>query len=292
MQTRTALRFAPEQEAPPEVARAYAAVTPKDRIYTKAPPAPVWIEPSWSFWGSGFGGVAKLDGDAAVGSQDVTSRIAGGAAGADYRLWPNTKIGFALAGGETSFTLANGYGSGHSDFFQGSIYGKSYFGPAYVTGAVAGGAQWVKNDRTVIIGPVFDTLTASYTLPVVAGRLESGYRWFSTPYFGVTPYAAVQAQTAFLPGFTETPTAGTGATANVVASQGRNRGAERARRLVRYAAVVGDPVWRPPARPRRLGARIRAQRHRVGSVRDAARFDLPDDRRATAGQCRPCLRRG
>ena len=219
MQTRTALRFAPEQEAPPEVARAYAAVTPKDRIYTKAPPAPVWIEPSWSFWGSGFGGVAKLDGDAAVGSQDVTSRIAGGAAGADYRLWPNTKIGFALAGGETSFTLANGYGSGHSDFFQGSIYGKSYFGPAYVTGAVAGGAQWVKNDRTVIIGPVFDTLTASYTLPVVAGRLESGYRWFSTPYFGVTPYAAVQAQTAFLPGFTETPTAGTGATANVVASR-------------------------------------------------------------------------
>lgn len=50
-------------------------------------------------------------------------------------------------------------------------------------------------------------------------RERGDYRWFSTPAFGVTPYAALQSQAAFLPGFTETPAAGAGATANAVASK-------------------------------------------------------------------------
>jgi outer membrane autotransporter protein len=35
------------------------------------------------------------------------------------------------------------------------------------------------------------------------GRLEGGYR-FGTPYGGITPYAAIQAQIFHTPGFTET----------------------------------------------------------------------------------------
>jgi subtilase-type serine protease len=212
----TAIGFAPERRVSPEVARAYAAVTPKDRLAAAAPLVAPTL-PSWVFWGSTFGGVARLEGDALVGSQDVASNIFGTAVGADYRVFPNTKIGFALAGGETSFSLSGAFGSGRSDFFQGALYGKSYFGAGYVTGAVAGGTQWVKSDRTVILGSAVDSLTASYTLPIAAGRLESGYR-FGAAQYGLTPYGAVQAQTAFIPGYVETATSGTGATANVVAA--------------------------------------------------------------------------
>ena len=212
----TAIGFAPERRVSPEVARAHAAVTPKDRLAAAAPLVAPTL-PSWAFWGSTFGGVARLEGDALVGSQDVASNIFGTAVGADYRVFPNTKIGFALAGGETSFSLSGAFGSGRSDFFQGALYGKSYFGAGYVAGAVAGGTQWVKSDRTVVLGSAVDSLTASYTLPIAAGRLESGYR-FGTAQYGLTPYGAVQAQTAFIPGYVETASSGTGATANVVAS--------------------------------------------------------------------------
>jgi subtilase-type serine protease len=86
----TAIGFAPERRVSPEVARAYAAVTPKDRLAAAATlvaPTP----PSWAFWGSTFGGVARLEGDALAGSQDVASNIFGTAVGADYRMFPDTK---------------------------------------------------------------------------------------------------------------------------------------------------------------------------------------------------------
>ncbi len=211
-----AIGFAPERQASPQVARAYAAVTPKDGLAAAAPLAAPSLT-NWAFWGSAFGGVARLDGDVAAGSQDVASNIFGTAVGADYRVSPDTKFGFALAGGETNYSLSGAFGSGRSDFFEGALYGKSYFGAGYVAGAVAGGAQWVDSDRKVILGTSVDALSASYALPIAAGRLESGYR-FAIAQHGLTPYGAVQAQTAFIPGYTEAVTSGTGATANAVAA--------------------------------------------------------------------------
>ena len=55
------------------------------------------------------------------GSNTTTSRIYGTAVGADYRLSPNTLAGFALAGGGTNFSVANG-GSGRSDLFQAGAF--------------------------------------------------------------------------------------------------------------------------------------------------------------------------
>lgn len=72
------------------------------------------------------------------------------------------------------------------------------------------------------VGPALDALVASFTMPTLASRLEGGYR-FGTAYAGFTPYAAVQAQTAFLPSYIETATFGTGATANAVASRVQRR---------------------------------------------------------------------
>jgi outer membrane autotransporter protein len=50
---------------------------------------------------------------------------------------------------------------------------------------------------------VGDHLTANFTAQSYGGRLEGGYR-FATWYGGVTPYAAIQAQSFHTPGYTET----------------------------------------------------------------------------------------
>src|SRR5258708_11541991 len=75
-------------------------------MITKAPPRNDLFDPRWSIWAGGFGGSQTSDGNAALGSNAVTSRIAGPAVGADYPFSPFTITGFALAGRVTSFAIA------------------------------------------------------------------------------------------------------------------------------------------------------------------------------------------
>jgi hypothetical protein len=97
------LGFAPDQQTnlPPDVALAYAGIL-------KAPPKPASYGPTWSVWGMGFGGSGSFDGNAAVGSTDLTASTYGFAAGADYHAAPDTVLGFALAGAGTNWGLAQG----------------------------------------------------------------------------------------------------------------------------------------------------------------------------------------
>jgi autotransporter-associated beta strand protein len=110
-----ALGFAPERDTmPPDIAHAYAAVL-------KAPPkaGPVY-EPRWTMWGGAYGGSNRTTGDlAVVGSHDLSANTAGFAGGLDYRLTPDTVVGFALAGGGTHWNLAQGLGGGKSDGLPG-----------------------------------------------------------------------------------------------------------------------------------------------------------------------------
>ena len=77
-----------------------------------------------------FGGYNKTDGDpAVVGCHDLTARTAGFAAGIDYRVTPDTVVGFALAGGGTNWSLAQGLGGGRSDAFQAGLYARDALGP-------------------------------------------------------------------------------------------------------------------------------------------------------------------
>ena len=85
-----------------------------------------------------FGGASNINGDPnGSGSHGTSARTAGVAAGVDYKLSPDTMLGFALAGAGTSWDLAQGLGGGRSDAFQAGVYGKSNWGPAYITGALA-----------------------------------------------------------------------------------------------------------------------------------------------------------
>jgi uncharacterized protein with beta-barrel porin domain len=179
-----------------------AAIRDAYAMFTKAPPA-VSFEQRWSVWAAGYGGSQTTDGNAALGSNTATSRLAGTAVGADYRFSPFTIAGFALAGGGTSFSV-NNLGGGRSDLFQAGAFIRHTVGPAYLTAALAYGWQDITTDRTVTVAGI-DRLRAEFNANAWSGRVEGGYR-FVTPWvggIGITPYAAGQFTTFDLPAYAE-----------------------------------------------------------------------------------------
>ncbi|MGA7489575.1 MAG: autotransporter-associated beta strand repeat-containing protein [Xanthobacteraceae bacterium] len=197
-----ALGFAPERETLPEdVALAYSSVL-------KAPPmkAPSF-EQRWSAWGGAYGGSNRTSGDSTVvGSHDLSANTAGFAGGFDYRVTPEIVLGLALAGGGTNWSLAQGLGGGRSDAFQAGLYGATRWGPAYLAAAFAYTNHWMSTDRFAFAG---DHLTASFNAQSFGGRIEGGYR-LVTMLSGVTPYAAIQAQSLHTPSYSETDVNGVG----------------------------------------------------------------------------------
>src|SRR5262249_49729070 len=135
----------------------------------------------------------------------ICPRAVGFAAGLDYRLTPDTVVGFALAGGGTDWSLGQGVGGGKSDAFPAGGFGASRSGPASLAAAFAFANHWMSTDRFA----VGDHLTANFNAQSYGGRLEGGYR-FGTPYGGITPYAAIQGQSFHTPGYTETDTIANG----------------------------------------------------------------------------------
>jgi outer membrane autotransporter protein len=198
-----ALGFAPERDStPPAIALAYASVF---KAPQKALP-PVY-EPRWTAWGGAYGGSNRTSGDLAViGSHDVSARTVGVAGGLDYRLTPDTVVGFAFAGGGTDWNLSQGLGGGKSDAFQAGVYGATRSGQAYLAAAFAFTNHWMSTDRFSFAG---DHLTAKFNAQSIGGRLEGGYRlgWM---FGGITPYAAIQAQSFRTPDYDETDVNGGG----------------------------------------------------------------------------------
>jgi uncharacterized protein with beta-barrel porin domain len=196
------LAYAAKRKASPNERDAYA-------LATKAPPP--WSAQSvnrWSVWGASYGGSETIGGNTFVGSQDTRASVWGLVAGADYKVSPDTLLGFALAGGGNSFSLANGLGSGSGDVFQAGTFARHNFGPAYLSGALAYGWHDVTTNRTVALAGV-DLLQGRFRADTFSGRFEGGYR-FVTPIVGVTPYAAAQAISFNLPTYAEQTLAGAG----------------------------------------------------------------------------------
>ena len=200
--------FGYAEEPPKAATSAFAAV---DRKQTSV------FDSRYGFWGGAYGGSGNIDGNATTGSHDTGSQIYGFASGLDYRLTPDTLVGFALAGGGTHWSLDQGLGSGRSDMFQAGLYGKSRWGAAYVSGALAYSFHDVTTNRTVTIAGT-DQLQAGFRANVLSGRLEGGYR-YATPWLRVTPYGAVQVQSLSLPSYAESATSGSNQFALNYASQ-------------------------------------------------------------------------
>lgn len=205
-------------------AAAYASMRPatarEREAYAMATKAPLFSsQPSsrWSVWAAGYGGSAEVGGNALVGSQDLTARVWGGAAGADYRISADTLVGFALGGGGLNYSLANAMGAGSADLFQAGVYGRHNFGPAYVSAALAYGWHDVTTNRTVALAGV-DQLQGRFKADTFSARFEGGYR-FATPLIGITPYAAAQVTNFNLPNYSELSLNGSGLFALNYASQ-------------------------------------------------------------------------
>jgi autotransporter-associated beta strand protein len=196
-----AIGFAPEQQEnlPPDVALAYAS------ILNKAPPKPTFDQ-HWTTWGTAYGGSNSANGNAAVGSTNVTAQTFGFAAGMDYHVTPDTIFGFAFAGGGTNWGLANALGGGRSDALQAGVYGITHAGPAYLAAALAFTNHWFTTSRAAL----GDALTANFDGQSYGGRLEGGYRYAALSTLGVTPYGAVQLQDFHTPAYSETDTTGGG----------------------------------------------------------------------------------
>ena len=228
-----ALGFAPERETmPPDVALAYASVF-------KAPPKAVPIyEPRWAVWGGAYGGSNRTSGDLAmIGSHDLSAHTVGVAGGFDYRFTPDTVVGLAFAGGGTDWSLSQGLGGGKSDAFQAGVYAATHSGPAYLAAAFALANHWMSTDRLAL----GDHLTANFDAQSYGGRLEGGYR-FGTPYGGITPYAAIQAQSFHTPGYTETGLIPNGFALNFDSRHATDTRSELGARFDRVLAVYSNAV--------------------------------------------------
>jgi outer membrane autotransporter protein len=200
--------FAPaEPSRLPRAAAAFASVAPQAQTFDRR----------FGIWGSAYGGSGTTDGNAAAGSHTTTSQVFGLAAGVDRRVDPDTVLGFALAGGGMSWGLDAGLGGGHSDLFQAGAYGTRRLGPAYVSGALAYGFNAVTTNRTVTVAGT-DRLTADFRTSSIGARIESGYR-LAGPGGGITPYAAAQVQSIFLPAYAETASAGSAQFALAIGAQ-------------------------------------------------------------------------
>lgn len=213
--TATAIGYAAEKKLPAAVAAANAMVT-------KAPPV-VYV-PHWDVWGAAFGGTNNTRGEVVpapgTGLGDVYTRVAGVAAGADYRFGPDALIGVSLAGGNINWSLtgATAAGGGTSDAFMAGIYGKYGFGAGYVSGALTYTNYWMNTGRPSGPGAA-DRYEADFQAQGWGGRLEAGYRAGQFLMINWTPYGAIQGQAFRTPNYAENTVIGAPALALNVAGR-------------------------------------------------------------------------
>ncbi len=159
------------------------------------------VAAGWSVWTKSFGQAGRTASDAASGATGTASSLYGVAAGADRRISADTLVGFALAGGGTSFGLG-GRGAGTGDFAQLGLYGSTRLGEGYVSAALAYGWNRFDVSRSAGLGPV-ETYRSAPVFHTFGGRVEAGPR-FGSRDLAATPYAALEAIGASTAGYRET----------------------------------------------------------------------------------------
>src|SRR5262249_38742207 len=112
---------------------------------------------------------------------------------------------------------------------------------------------------------------------------RSGYR-FGTPYGGITPYAAIQAQSFHTPGYTETDTIANGFGLAFGSRDATDTRSELGARFDRALAVYSNAVL--ALRARCLGARLGERSHARAAVPGAAGGELHRQRRDSGAQFR------
>ena len=153
----------------------------------------------WNLWAAGFYGSDSFDGNAAVGSHDLSNSGQSFVLGLDYRASASTVVGIALGVGGSQWSLADNLGDGDSTAFQAGLYGITNWGPVYLSGALSFVNQWASTDRSVLA----ERLQGDIDAQTYGARIEAGYR-LATGFGGITPYAAGQVQRFYSSDYAET----------------------------------------------------------------------------------------
>jgi len=91
---------------------------------------PASFDQRWTAWGTAIGGGGNAKGDPVAGSTDVALRTHGFGGGVDYHFGESV-VGFAAAGGGTTWSLSQSLGTGRSDVFLAGAYGRTLVRPTW-----------------------------------------------------------------------------------------------------------------------------------------------------------------
>lgn len=158
--------------------------------------------PKYSVWGGPITSYSTTSGNVDVGSTRTTARTTQIVGGVDLRLAPNTLIGFALAGGSASSSLADGLGSATAGFAQAGTYASVRTGALSLTGAAAFAWMDVTTHRAIPVLGLGD-VSGRYQPTIWSGRLEAAYEVAKLSRVAFSPFAAFEAQSTRSPGFVE-----------------------------------------------------------------------------------------
>jgi subtilase-type serine protease len=158
--------------------------------------------PKYSLWGGPITSYSTTSGDADLGTTRVTARSTQIVGGLDLRLDPTTLVGFALAGGTASSSLADGLGSASAGLAQFGTYASTRMGALSLTGAGAFTWMDVTTHRAIPILGLAD-VTGRYQPTIWSGRLEAAYEVAKVSRVAFSPFAAFEAQSMRSPGFVE-----------------------------------------------------------------------------------------
>lgn len=161
-----------------------------------------------TLWGAGYASHMRVEGFAARGLHTDINGGGGFAVGYDFSLAPASVIGAAFLYDYRDFDVAQGFGKGHNNGYDFSIYGNTNSGDIYVTAAAAYSLLDVHSERDISITGTSANYDESYMAHAFGGRVEAGFHF---PFGGpdVTPFIAVLADSVSIPAQTETTVSGT-----------------------------------------------------------------------------------
>lgn len=156
-----------------------------------------------TFWSAGFGQTGRVDGDAATGSSRQSHSDWNIAFGMDAPVYEETIVGFAVSAGSSQTALASNLGRADADIMQIGVYGTTKLDSFSLGFAGSWSNLNVDTSRAV---PTLGSgmVEADYRTNTWSARTEAAYQALTvTESFTVSPFAAIQAHIADIPGFVE-----------------------------------------------------------------------------------------
>lgn len=166
--------------------------------------------PDWSAWSAGFGGALWLNANDATGAAASLQKVGGAAFGGDYRVGPDTLVGFAVGASTLGISMPASVANGQATGAHFGVYGLHDWRSFYVNAAMVFSRFDGSLTRQITGIGTAETERSSSVSTQLGGRLEVG-RPFAVAQASITPFVALQPSQFWQPATTETGTTVSGA---------------------------------------------------------------------------------